>query len=191
MCFRFSLPRLQVSVSLSNNESVPGDPVTLRVRGDRGSCVCVATVDKSLYLLKPDFPLTPDKVGILHHSSWMNFTQQVVMFVLWVHFVVQVFRELAEFDVSDVFGGPKDDAHFWWPGLSSRRRRRSSVFPWHWDFTKDARFAFTVRVRSRVGRTCPGGCFISHLTPNTGNGAGGDDRYGEPEPPAEWRNVHR
>uniref|UniRef100_A0A3P9L213 C3 and PZP like alpha-2-macroglobulin domain containing 8 n=1 Tax=Oryzias latipes TaxID=8090 RepID=A0A3P9L213_ORYLA len=105
----------QVSVSLSNNESVPGDPVTLRVRGDRGSCVCVATVDKSLYLLKPDFPLTPDKV----------------------------FKELAEFDVSDMFGGPKDDAHFWWPGLSSRRRRRSSVFPWHWDFTKDARFAFT------------------------------------------------
>uniref|UniRef100_A0A3P9J918 C3 and PZP like alpha-2-macroglobulin domain containing 8 n=1 Tax=Oryzias latipes TaxID=8090 RepID=A0A3P9J918_ORYLA len=83
---------------------------------------------------------------------------------------LEVFRELAEFDVSDVFGGPKDDAHFWWPGLSSRRRRRSSVFPWHWDFTKDARFAFTVRVRNR---------------------AGGDDRYGEPEPPAEWRNVHR
>ncbi|XP_024134100.1 C3 and PZP-like alpha-2-macroglobulin domain-containing protein 8 isoform X2 [Oryzias melastigma] len=105
----------QVSVSLSSNESIPGDPLTLRVRADRGSCVCIATVDKSLYLLKPDFPLTPDKV----------------------------FKELAEFDVSDVFGSPKDDSHFWWPGLSSKRRRRSSVFPWHWDITKDARFAFT------------------------------------------------
>ncbi|XP_071343784.1 C3 and PZP-like alpha-2-macroglobulin domain-containing protein 8 isoform X1 [Trachinotus anak] len=105
----------QVSVSLSTNESMPGDPVTLHVRGERGSCVCVATVDKSLYLLKPDFQLSPDKV----------------------------FKELADFDVSDAFGIPKDDGHFWWPGLSSKRRRRSSVFPWHWDITKDARFAFT------------------------------------------------
>ncbi|XP_044217735.1 C3 and PZP-like alpha-2-macroglobulin domain-containing protein 8 isoform X1 [Thunnus albacares] len=105
----------QVSVSLSTNESMPGDPVTLHVRGEKGSCVCVATVDKSLYLLKPDFQLSPDKV----------------------------FKELADFDVSDAFGIPKDDGHFWWPGLSSKRRRRSSVFPWHWDITKDARFAFT------------------------------------------------
>ncbi|KAM4548817.1 C3 and PZP-like alpha-2-macroglobulin domain-containing protein 8 isoform 1-T1 [Odontesthes bonariensis] len=105
----------QVSVSLSSNESMPGDPMTLHVRAERGSCVCVATVDKSLYLLKPGFQLSPDKV----------------------------FKELAEFDVSDVFGIPKDDGHFWWPGLSSKRRRRSSVFPWHWDITKDARFAFT------------------------------------------------
>ncbi|KAG7283664.1 hypothetical protein CRUP_020437 [Coryphaenoides rupestris] len=105
----------QVSVSLSTNESMPGEPLSLRVKADRGSCVCVATVDKSLYLLKPDFQLSPDKV----------------------------FKELADFDVSDAFGVPKDDGHFWWPGLSSRRRRRSSVFPWHWDITKDARFAFT------------------------------------------------
>ncbi|XP_029002338.1 C3 and PZP-like alpha-2-macroglobulin domain-containing protein 8 [Betta splendens] len=105
----------QVSVSLSSNESMPGDPLTLRVRGERGSCVCVATVDKSLYLIKPDFHLSPDTV----------------------------FKELADFDVSDAFGVPRDDGHYWWPGLSSRRRRRSSVFPWHWDITKDARFAFT------------------------------------------------
>lgn len=105
----------QVSISLSTNESMPGDPVTLRVHGHKGSCVCVATVDKSLYLLKPDFQMSPDKV----------------------------FKELADFDVSDAFGVPKDDGHFWWPGLSSKRRRRSSVFPWHWDITKDARFAFT------------------------------------------------
>lgn len=59
----------------------------------------------------------------------------------------QIFKELADFDVSDAFGLPKDDGHFWWPGLSSRRRRRSSVFPWHWDITKDARFAFTVSPR--------------------------------------------
>nr|XP_029488379.1 C3 and PZP-like alpha-2-macroglobulin domain-containing protein 8 [Oncorhynchus nerka] len=105
----------QVSVSLSTNESMPGDPISMRVTGEKGSCVCVATVDKSLYLLKPDFQLSPDKV----------------------------FKELADFDVSDAFGVPKDDGHFWWPGLSSSRRRRSSVFPWHWDITKDARFAFT------------------------------------------------
>ncbi|XP_041912709.1 C3 and PZP-like alpha-2-macroglobulin domain-containing protein 8 isoform X1 [Alosa sapidissima] len=104
----------KVSVTLSSNESMPGDPISLRVRGERGSCICVATVDKSMYLLKPGFQLSPDKV----------------------------FKELADFDVSDAFGVPKDDGHFWWPGLSSRRRR-SSVFPWHWDITKDARFAFT------------------------------------------------
>ncbi|KAK1805980.1 hypothetical protein P4O66_013020, partial [Electrophorus voltai] len=111
-----ALPRFQnrVSVSVSTNESVPGGPVSLRVKGEKGSCVCVATVDKSMYLLKPGFRLTAEKV----------------------------FRELADFDVADTFGVPKDDGHFWWPGLSSRRRR-SSVFPWHWDITKDARFAFT------------------------------------------------
>ncbi|KAK6467323.1 C3 and PZP-like alpha-2-macroglobulin domain-containing protein 8 [Huso huso] len=105
----------QVSIALSSNESMPGDVVNMRVRAERGSCVCVATVDKSLYLLKPGFQLTIDKI----------------------------FQDLADFDVSDAFGIPKDDGHFWWPGLSSRRRRRSSVFPWHWDITKDARFAFT------------------------------------------------
>uniref|UniRef100_A0A3B3VAC0 Macroglobulin domain-containing protein n=1 Tax=Poecilia latipinna TaxID=48699 RepID=A0A3B3VAC0_9TELE len=57
---------------------------------------------------------------------------------------LEVFKEMADFDVSDVFGVPKDDGHVWWPGLSSKRRRRSSVFPWQWDITKDARFAFTV-----------------------------------------------
>uniref|UniRef100_A0A8B9SA94 C3 and PZP-like alpha-2-macroglobulin domain-containing protein 8 n=1 Tax=Apteryx owenii TaxID=8824 RepID=A0A8B9SA94_APTOW len=56
---------------------------------------------------------------------------------------LEVFQELAEYDVSDAFGAPKEEGHFWWPGMSSRRRRRSSVFPWHWDITKDARFAFT------------------------------------------------
>ncbi|XP_051551444.1 C3 and PZP-like alpha-2-macroglobulin domain-containing protein 8 [Myxocyprinus asiaticus] len=104
----------EVSVSLSTNESMPGSPVSLKVRAESGSCVCVALVDKSMYLLKPGFQLTPEKV----------------------------FKELADFDVSDAFGVPKDEGHFWWPGLSSRRRR-SSVFPWHWDITKDARFAFT------------------------------------------------
>uniref|UniRef100_A0A3B5PT25 C3 and PZP like alpha-2-macroglobulin domain containing 8 n=1 Tax=Xiphophorus maculatus TaxID=8083 RepID=A0A3B5PT25_XIPMA len=83
---------------------------------------------------------------------------------------LEVFKEMADFDVSDVFGVPKDDGHMWWPGLSSKRRRRSSVFPWHWDITKDARFAFTVRKhRNRVG---------------------GDDRYGELKPSAERRDVH-
>uniref|UniRef100_A0A3Q3KEX6 C3 and PZP like alpha-2-macroglobulin domain containing 8 n=1 Tax=Monopterus albus TaxID=43700 RepID=A0A3Q3KEX6_MONAL len=54
------------------------------------------------------------------------------------------------------------EGHFWWPGLSSKRRRRSSVFPWHWDIIKDAR-----------------------------NRAGCDDRCGEFKPPPEWRHVYR
>ncbi|XP_074161873.1 C3 and PZP-like alpha-2-macroglobulin domain-containing protein 8 [Sminthopsis crassicaudata] len=106
----------QVSVTYSSNETRPGDIVDMKVRGAKGSCVCIGTVDKSIYLLKTGFQLTP----------------------------AQVFQELTEYDVSDTFGTPKEDGHFWWPGMSShRRRRRSSVFPWHWDIAKDARFAFT------------------------------------------------
>ncbi|XP_078412272.1 C3 and PZP-like alpha-2-macroglobulin domain-containing protein 8 isoform X2 [Cetorhinus maximus] len=107
----------KVSISLSTNKTMPGDLISVAVKGEARSCVCVATVDKSVYLLKPGFQLTTEKV----------------------------FQELADYDVSDAFGIPKDDGHFWWPGLSSRRRRkrRSSVFPWHWDITKDAHFAFS------------------------------------------------
>lgn len=61
----YLLVGLQVSISLSTNESMPGDPVSLHVRGERGSCVCVATVDKSLYLIKPNFHISPEKVGYI------------------------------------------------------------------------------------------------------------------------------
>lgn len=76
---------------------------------------------------------------------WIIYRRYVTVFLRFPSSCTpQVFKELSDFDVSDAFGVPKDDGHFWWPGLSSRRRRRSSVFPWHWDITKDARFAFTV-----------------------------------------------
>lgn len=104
----------KISISLSSNKTKPGDLISVAVKGEPQTCVCVATVDKSVYLLKPGFQLTTDKI----------------------------FQELADYDVSDAFGIPKEDGHFWWPGLSSRRRR-SSVFPWHWDITKDAHFAFS------------------------------------------------
>ncbi|XP_061457145.1 C3 and PZP-like alpha-2-macroglobulin domain-containing protein 8 isoform X3 [Rhineura floridana] len=104
----------QVSVAFSTNETRPGDTVTLRVRAAKGSCVCLATTDKSIHLLKPGFQLTS----------------------------AQIFQELADYDFSDAFGAVKEDGHFWWPSMSLRRRR-SSIFPWHWDVTKDARFAFT------------------------------------------------
>lgn len=145
---------------MSANETMPGDPVTFRVQGEKGSCVCVATVDKSLYLLKPDFQLSPVKVspvychlfvvsGLAYNSVTPpppSPSAHPVCFLL-----SKIFQELADFDVSDAFGVPKDDGHFWWPGLSSKRRRRSSVFPWHWDITKDARFAFTVSTTLHSG----------------------------------------
>ncbi|XP_072260763.1 C3 and PZP-like alpha-2-macroglobulin domain-containing protein 8 isoform X4 [Pyxicephalus adspersus] len=105
----------KVSVSLSTNDSRPGEAVDIKVKATKGSCVCVSTVDKSAYLLGSGFQITPE----------------------------QVFQELSTFDVSDAFGTGKDEGHFWWPGLGSQRKRRSSVFSWHWDITKDARFAFT------------------------------------------------
>ncbi|KAM4608160.1 C3 and PZP-like alpha-2-macroglobulin domain-containing protein 8 [Discoglossus pictus] len=105
----------KVSLVLSSNETRPGDTVDIKVKAAKGSCVCVSTVDKSVYLLRNGFQITPE----------------------------QIFLELSEFDVSDAYGSGKDEGHFWWPGLGSQRRRRSSVFPWYWDITKDARFAFT------------------------------------------------
>ncbi|KAG8454856.1 hypothetical protein GDO86_001179 [Hymenochirus boettgeri] len=105
----------QVSLTLSSNNSRPGDVIDIKVKAERGSCVCVSTVDMSLYLLRNGFQITTE----------------------------QVFLELSGFDVSDNYETIKDEGHFWWPGMSMQRRRRSSLFPWHWDITKDARFAFT------------------------------------------------
>uniref|UniRef100_A0A452DQY8 Macroglobulin domain-containing protein n=1 Tax=Capra hircus TaxID=9925 RepID=A0A452DQY8_CAPHI len=85
------------------------------------------------------------------------------------HVWLEVFRELEDYDVSDIFGVSREDGPFWWTGLTARRRRRSSVFLWPWGITKDSGFAFAVR---------------------RGNGPGGDDRPGEPKPPAGWRLVH-
>ncbi|ELK19137.1 C3 and PZP-like alpha-2-macroglobulin domain-containing protein 8 [Pteropus alecto] len=116
----------QVSLTYSANETQPGEAVDLRVRAARGSCVCVAVVDKSVYLLRSGFRLTP----------------------------VQVFRELEDYDVSDAFGVSREDGPFWWAGLTARRRRRSSVFPWPWGVTRDSGFAFTVR-RGGLGAHCP------------------------------------
>ncbi|XP_067824744.1 C3 and PZP-like alpha-2-macroglobulin domain-containing protein 8 [Heptranchias perlo] len=128
----------KVAISISSNKTMPGDLVSVAVKGETRSCVCIAAVDKSMYLLKPGFQLTTEKI----------------------------FQELADYDVSDAFGIPKEDGHFWWPGLSSRRRRRrrrrSSVFPWHWDITKDAHFAFSAKFGPR-SRSEPSGEARLHL----------------------------
>ncbi|XP_043323157.1 C3 and PZP-like alpha-2-macroglobulin domain-containing protein 8 isoform X2 [Cervus canadensis] len=104
----------QVSLTYSANETQPGEVIDLRLKAARGSCVCVAAVDKSVYLLRSGFRLTP----------------------------AQVFRELEDYDVSDIFGVSREDGPFWWTGLMARRRRRSSVFLWPWGVTKDSGFAF-------------------------------------------------
>nr|XP_026245668.1 C3 and PZP-like alpha-2-macroglobulin domain-containing protein 8 [Urocitellus parryii] len=105
----------QVSLTYSANETRPGEVVDLRVRAARGSCVCIAAVDRSVYLLRSGFRLTP----------------------------AQVFRELEDYDVSDAFGVSREDGASWWAGLTAGRRRRSSAFPWPWGVTKDSGFAFT------------------------------------------------
>ncbi|OWK50653.1 C3 and PZP-like alpha-2-macroglobulin domain-containing protein 8 [Lonchura striata] len=139
----------QVAVTLSANETRPGDLVNIKVRAAKGSCVCMATVDKSVYLLKTGFQLTASQVerasstDVLFSSLGSSPTWRKQPWTAACALSLQVFQELAEYDVSDAFGAPKEEGHFWWPGMSSRRRRRSSVFPWHWDITKDARFAFT------------------------------------------------
>lgn len=47
---------------LSANETRPGDVVNIKVRAAKSSCVCIATVDKSVYLLKTGFQLTASQV---------------------------------------------------------------------------------------------------------------------------------
>lgn len=57
-----SFATIQVSVALSTNETRPGDVVHIKVKAATGSCVCIATVDKSVYLLKTGFQLTSTQV---------------------------------------------------------------------------------------------------------------------------------
>lgn len=55
-------------MALSANETRPGDVVNIKVRAAKSSCVCIATVDKSVYLLKTGFQLTASQVkGSLRH----------------------------------------------------------------------------------------------------------------------------
>ncbi|KAJ1060441.1 hypothetical protein K5549_013036 [Capra hircus] len=65
-----------------------------------------------------------------------------LQFTVETFFENQVFRELEDYDVSDIFGVSREDGPFWWTGLTARRRRRSSVFLWPWGITKDSGFAF-------------------------------------------------
>ncbi|XP_059552320.1 C3 and PZP-like alpha-2-macroglobulin domain-containing protein 8 [Myotis daubentonii] len=104
----------QVSLTYSVNETQPGEVVDLRVKAARGSCVCVAVVDQSVYLLRSGFRLTP----------------------------AQVVRDLEDYDVSAALRVSWEDGPLWWAGLAARRRRRSFVFPWLWGVTKDSGFAF-------------------------------------------------
>lgn len=57
-------------MSLSTNDSRPGDAVNIKVRTTRGSCVCVSTVDKSAYLLGNGFKITPEKVSYYIKVYW-------------------------------------------------------------------------------------------------------------------------
>ncbi|XP_042300739.1 C3 and PZP-like alpha-2-macroglobulin domain-containing protein 8 [Sceloporus undulatus] len=64
----------QVSVAFSANETQPGDSIAIKVRATKGSCVCLAAVDKSVYLLKPGFQLDSAKASdlFLWGKIWVN-----------------------------------------------------------------------------------------------------------------------
>ncbi|XP_073757042.1 C3 and PZP-like alpha-2-macroglobulin domain-containing protein 8 isoform X5 [Callorhinus ursinus] len=78
----------QVSLMYSANETQPGEVVDLRVRAARGSCVCVTAVDKSVYLLRSGFQLTPaqetglvvmtDLVSLNHRQDGGLYTDEAV-----------------------------------------------------------------------------------------------------------------
>ncbi|XP_078666355.1 C3 and PZP-like alpha-2-macroglobulin domain-containing protein 8 isoform X2 [Branchiostoma floridae x Branchiostoma belcheri] len=52
----------KVVLSLPYNETLPGDRVDIAVKSKPGSCVCMASVDKSVYLLRPGFQLTKEMI---------------------------------------------------------------------------------------------------------------------------------
>ena len=60
MCISFS----QMSIELSDPDAMPGEDIKLHVRTRPGSCVCLGAVDKSVHLLKPDYMLSKQQVGV-------------------------------------------------------------------------------------------------------------------------------
>ncbi|XP_072019893.1 LOW QUALITY PROTEIN: C3 and PZP-like alpha-2-macroglobulin domain-containing protein 8 [Amphiura filiformis] len=67
--------------SMSRNETRPNHKLSMIVSAKPGSCVCVATVDRSVQLLKPGYQLTPEKIfqemgdydisaETLHETHW-------------------------------------------------------------------------------------------------------------------------
>ncbi|XP_054751982.2 C3 and PZP-like alpha-2-macroglobulin domain-containing protein 8 isoform X1 [Lytechinus pictus] len=52
----------KVSVTWSRNETTPKSHVNMLISAKPDSCVCLATVDKSVQLLRPGYQITPEKV---------------------------------------------------------------------------------------------------------------------------------
>eukprot|EP00057_Strongylocentrotus_purpuratus_P031565 XP_785018.3 PREDICTED: C3 and PZP-like alpha-2-macroglobulin domain-containing protein 8 [Strongylocentrotus purpuratus] len=52
----------KVTVTWSRNETTPKSHVNMLISAKPDSCVCVATVDKSVQLLRPGYQITPEKV---------------------------------------------------------------------------------------------------------------------------------
>ena len=63
-----------MSIELSDVEAIPGEDIKLRIHTDPGSCVCLGAVDRSLYLLHPDYILSKDEVNIYiyYHLLYHN-----------------------------------------------------------------------------------------------------------------------
>ena len=52
----------QVTITSSRSSASPGSDVTVGLRGNKGSCACLALVDSSVHLMRPDYFLSAEKV---------------------------------------------------------------------------------------------------------------------------------
>ncbi|XP_033624111.1 C3 and PZP-like alpha-2-macroglobulin domain-containing protein 8 isoform X2 [Asterias rubens] len=52
----------EVRVEMSKNETLPGSKMKMMVSAKPGSCICVASVDQSVQLLRPGYQVTSEKI---------------------------------------------------------------------------------------------------------------------------------
>ncbi|XP_066270898.1 C3 and PZP-like alpha-2-macroglobulin domain-containing protein 8 [Branchiostoma lanceolatum] len=88
----------KVVLSLPYNETLPGDRVDIAVKSKPGSCVCMASVDKSVYLLRPGFQLTKETIfkeletfdvthGETEERFWWGYSARRKRSSLWLNFI--------------------------------------------------------------------------------------------------------
>eukprot|EP00058_Branchiostoma_floridae_P001384 XP_002586872.1 hypothetical protein BRAFLDRAFT_101769 [Branchiostoma floridae] len=88
----------KVVLSLPYNETLPGDRVDIAVKSKPGSCVCMASVDRSVYLLRPGFQLTKEMIfreletfdvthGETDERFWWGYSARKKRSSLWLNFI--------------------------------------------------------------------------------------------------------
>ncbi|XP_033108114.1 C3 and PZP-like alpha-2-macroglobulin domain-containing protein 8 [Anneissia japonica] len=146
-------PSLQnkVTVTSSVNETYPSKKVDITITSTPGSCVCIASVDRSVHLLKPNYQLTIDKVlqemgsysthdEHAYEEFWYNGGKRKRRSIWYdvggmdAGFAFSVLQEMGSYSTHDEHAYEE----FWYNG--GKRKRRSI---WYDVGGMDAGFAFS------------------------------------------------